>query len=424
MANLHSQTSRQLKETAGQHAEQARLRESGDSSWLSRSSRSAFTSTTAKKRPDRPILTRPPVPERSQQQSKPVESSRVSAGIGLVEQQPPVLSSCSGSTVSLNARLDDSETQSAHPQRQQSRSEPAQGLPRWGAKRRATSRCIGGSLEEPGSALPRVAGSCAREKPLAEEGLAAASGEVRVRAPATPLRPVAAGSSDNPGKQKPAGSSLLRFSEGASGHAVDESSRRPAEEQQLQGLPDQPKVSPQVSQAPCPNFSADPLDKRLAVAAFRRSQAHSRLAELARLGHFAPGSLPLAPPQAASSSNPTWSAHDPHLRPVASSTLQLAPPSLLQTPADHLQTATGPKPLWSDHAAQALPSEAHPAHAGSLLYAHELQQSGPHARLPSYPSAPDCHPPAMPAPAAPSQGFRAPASGYHAKGSAPLRGEL
>lgn len=271
-------------------------------------------------------------------------SLQCSGGQGVQEQH--TLSSCSGSTVSLNVRLDPSETQSARVQLGQS--ESGRELPRWGAKRRATSRCLSTKLSPPQAASPAPAQLASQPSATASRGTVGAL-EKPDWAPATPLRQQSAAA--GPEQQGPASvcsQPLTKVQEPAACQAA-RSTDLPA----VEGPP-----SP-ASQQALPTFSADPSFRRAAFKAWRCSDAETRLAgAFTQPGVASAGASALTQPLLAGLY--AWSAQDAFLRPAASSALQLAPPSLPQMLSGPQHHMTALKPFWSQHQ-QPLPAHQWPA---------------------------------------------------------------
>lgn len=311
----------------------------------------------------------------AQQELLDFGSHRCSSGQGDKERQ--TLSSCSGSTVSLNVRLDPSETQSARVQPGQ----PESGceLPRWGAKRRATSRCA-----------PQVTSPARvqRERQPAGTASRGAVGPVEKPdwVPATPLRQQgAAGGAEQPGPASACLQPAISI-EGPPGCQEARSFDR----QETQ------ESASQASQQALPTFSADPTVRRAAFKAWRCSEGETCPA----------GALPhqhSAMPTAVAVTQPlltnfqAWSAQDAFLRPAASSALQLAPPSLPQVFAGPHHHMTALKPFWSQPQQQSPPHQwpaALPTSGAQPTAAAAMPYPGSHAReqgrlpLPSHPSGP------------------------------------
>ncbi|KAK9821842.1 hypothetical protein WJX74_003295 [Apatococcus lobatus] len=375
VAGLHDQSPRQFKEAAATRAGFL-ARDSGDKSWLTRSSRSAFTSVSKRRPQTAPQPTHSgltPVNSPDSAQPRPADFGSLRPCGLETGQEQRTLSSCSGSTVSLNARLDHSETQSARAQQDSDRE-----IPRWGAKRRATSRChstkVGSSPQEPSSP------PSARES----QPTVAAFRQVPAAAkpdwmPATPLRQHIAASGS---EQQPSSSASLQLAsreQPQSPRQIPHSSER-----QAGGT----SASP-ASQA-LPTFLVDPTNKRAAFTAWRCTDVQTRLAGTLKQ-HFPATSAANAPSQPLLAGLQAWTTQEAILRPAATSALQLAPPSLPQVLANTHHHITALKPFWSQPQqrppsrqwpAALCTSEAQPAVTGAAAEANTFTQNQSRPALP------------------------------------------
>ena len=411
VAGCGDQPARQFKDSAVPH-NGLLARDSGDKSWLTRSSRSAFTSVS-KRCP--PTAAQPNqaghrlVHSSDSAQPRPADCGSLRPCGAHIEQEQRTLSSCSGSTVSLNVRPDSSETQSVRVQQ-----DSALEIPRWGAKRRATSRCASAQVE-PGLQAASSPSSATEVQQAVADSRGAVAFPVKPEwMPATPFRQHLAVSGP---EQQPLTSTSLPVLAGL------EHPQLPRQTQSSHGSERKEAVrpAPPVSQQVLPTFSGDPTERRAAFTAWRCSAVEKRLLETFKQQESAT-SVTNPSPQPLLASLQAWSAQEAILRPAATSALQLAPPSLPQALPNTHHHLTDLKPFWSQpqHGPSSrqwpagLPSqEAQPASTGAAAAAGPSAWDHSQTPLPRHPSAAQHAHPLSPPPSAASPWGRSSSTSCH-----------